>query len=171
MTKISDQKNVVWPPLLELIVFDFDGVMTDNSVYLTADGTEMVRCNRSDGWGINQLNMMNLPMFVLSTETNPVLLARCEKLKLPVMHGLARKEETLGEIIAERQIRAENVAYIGNDENDLGCLKLVGFPVVVADAHPSVLEVAKLVLKKNGGNGAVREFCDMVLNRFDKRSR
>mgnify|MGYP003318828127 CR=1 FL=1 len=95
MTKISDQKNVVWPPLLELIVFDFDGVMTDNSVYLTADGTEMVRCNRSDGWGINQLNMMNLPMFVLSTETNPVLLARCEKLKLPVMHGLARKEEGL----------------------------------------------------------------------------
>jgi YrbI family 3-deoxy-D-manno-octulosonate 8-phosphate phosphatase len=170
MMNKTDEKNVIWPAVLELIVFDFDGVMTDNSVYLTADGTEMVRCNRSDGWGIDQLNRMGFPMFVLSTEGNPVLRARCEKLKLPVMHGLARKEETLNEIIAERNIRAESVAYVGNDENDLGCLKLVGLPVVVADAHPSVLEVAELVLKKNGGNGAVREFCDMIIEQFDKKS-
>jgi YrbI family 3-deoxy-D-manno-octulosonate 8-phosphate phosphatase len=166
MTSKANEKNIIWPAELELIVFDFDGVMTDNSVYLTADGTEMVRCNRSDGWGVEQLHVMGFPMFVLSTEANPILRTRCEKLKLPVMHGLARKEETLNEIIAKRNIRAENVAYVGNDENDLGCLKLVGLPVVVADAHPSVLEIAKLVLKRNGGNGAVREFCDMVCEQF-----
>jgi YrbI family 3-deoxy-D-manno-octulosonate 8-phosphate phosphatase len=167
MNKI-DENNVIWPTKLELIVFDFDGVMTDNSVYLTADGTEMVRCNRSDGWGIDQLHALDFPMFVLSTEANPVLRARCEKLKLPVMHGLAHKEETLSEIIAERNISAKNVAYIGNDENDLGCLKLVGLPVVVADAHPAVLSVAKLVLNKNGGNGAVREFCDAVREMYSQ---
>jgi YrbI family 3-deoxy-D-manno-octulosonate 8-phosphate phosphatase len=168
MTNKTDERDVIWPAVLELIVFDFDGVMTDNSVYLTADGTEMVRCNRSDGWGIEQLNVMGFQMLVLSTEANPVLRARCEKLKLPVIHGLARKEETLNEIIAERNIRAENVAYIGNDENDLGCLQLVGLPVVVADAHPAVLSAGKSVLNKNGGNGAVREFCDMVRNQYDR---
>jgi len=168
MTNEADKKNVTWPAVLELIVFDFDGVMTDNSVYLTADGTEMVRCNRSDGWGIEQLNVMGFPMLVLSTEANPVLRARCEKLKLPVKHGLARKEETLSGIIAERNISAENIAYIGNDENDLGCLKLVGLPIVVADAHLAALDAAKLVLNKNGGNGAVREFCDMVRTHYSE---
>ena len=153
---------VVWPDRLALVVFDFDGVMTDNTVLIGRDGEELVRCNRSDGWGIARLSEAGTAMLVLSTERNPVVMARCVKLGLECEHGLEDKASRLREILHQRNIDPAQVAYLGNDENDLGCLDLVGLAVVVADAHPSVLDKADLVLQRKGGEGAVREFCDMA---------
>ena len=157
-----------WPERIDLVVFDFDGVMTDNSVSVFQDGTESVICNRSDGLGIDALREANIPALILSTERNPVVKARADKLQLPCLHAIANKADALAEWIAARGIRAEHVVYLGNDRNDLGCFRLVGMPVAVADAHPSTSRHAKLVLSRAGGQGAVRELCDLVIARTTK---
>jgi len=157
-----------WPKRLALIVWDFDGVMTDNGVLVGQDARETVRCDRSDGWGIGLLRKAGVPMIVISTEDNPVVAARCVKLKIPCHHGVKDKAEYLKHYLKGQRIKSAETVFVGNDHNDLGALKVVGFPVVVGDAHPSVLPpVAKLVLKHSGGHGAVREFCDMILKRME----
>jgi YrbI family 3-deoxy-D-manno-octulosonate 8-phosphate phosphatase len=152
---------------ISLIVFDFDGVMTDNGVWLDQNGMEFVRCDRSDGLGIAQLHELGVSMLVLSTEVNPVVGARCAKLKLSVEQGISDKGARLREILRERSIDARDVAYIGNDVNDSDCLRIVGTAVVVRDAHPDVVSLADHVLERPGGHGAVREFCDLLVASSD----
>jgi|SRR3989339_763614 len=160
--------NSPWPERLDLIVFDFDGVMTDGRVLVMADGSEGVMCNRSDGLGIDFLRDANIPMLILSTETNPVVAARARKLQLPVIHGVKDKAALLAQHLSDHGISPANVAFVGNDNNDLGCLKLAGLSVVVADAYPDVIEVADIILKNKGGHGAVREFCDLILKHYSE---
>lgn len=158
-----------WPERLDLVAFDFDGVMTDNAVLVGDDGRETVRCHRGDGWGLARLRDAGVAMMVLSTETNPVVAARCAKLKIPCHQGIGDKGAYLERFLAERSIDPAHVAFVGNDVNDLGCLRRVGFPVAVADSHPEVLAVARMVLTRRGGDGAVREFCDLARGRFGRR--
>lgn len=159
-----------WPEQVALIVFDFDGVMTDNRLFVFEDGREAVICNRSDGWGIGCLRAAGIPAMVLSTEPNPVVAARCRKLQLPYQQNVSDKAVFLRELLDERGIDPAHVIFVGNDANDLECLELVGLPVVVADAQPVVLGAAKLVLSRPGGHGAVRELCDLVLERVGAES-
>jgi YrbI family 3-deoxy-D-manno-octulosonate 8-phosphate phosphatase len=153
-------------PRLELVVFDFDGVMTDNTVLVGGDGDEAVYCHRGDGWGIARLRDAGVPMLVLSTETHGVVAARCAKLGIECVQGLADKAAALRKLTAEREIDLAYVAYVGNDVNDLECLESVGLPVAVADADPEVRAAARVLLSRPGGHGAVREFCDRVLERL-----
>jgi YrbI family 3-deoxy-D-manno-octulosonate 8-phosphate phosphatase len=152
-----------WPTHVRLVVFDFDGVMTDNTVLVDVHGGETVRCDRGDGWGIARLRDAGVPMAVLSTEEHPVVAARCAKLKLPCVQGSGDKAASLAALLTERGIEPADVIYVGNDVNDLGCLRMVGMPVAVGDAHPEVMAASKLVLTRDGGRGAVREFCDLLL--------
>lgn len=152
-----------WPRTIALVVFDFDGVMTDNTVEVSADGTETVRCHRSDGLGIDRMRAAGIPMMVLSTEKHPVVAVRCEKLRIPCHQGISDKAMYLQQYAAKQKIALQDIAFVGNDENDLSCLNIVGLPVVVADAYPSLLPYAKVILKHQGGKGAVREFCDAFL--------
>ncbi|MBN2146010.1 MAG: acylneuraminate cytidylyltransferase [Anaerolineales bacterium] len=152
------------PQSVELVVFDFDGVMTDDRVWTDQNGQEMVAANRGDGMGIALLRKAGIPAIVLSTEPNPVVAARCRKLGLPVLQGVGDKASTLEKILAERQLDKANVIYLGNDINDVPCFPLVGCAVVVADAHPAALQQADLILQLPGGHGAVRELCDMILH-------
>ena len=147
---------------LRLVVFDFDGVFTDNGVYVFQDGREAVRCNRSDGLGLSKLRELGLELLVLSSEVNPVVAARCLKLQLPCVHGCDHKGTRLGAILEEKGLAWEQTAFVGNDINDSDCLRRVGLPVVVADAHPEVLPLARLRTRTPGGHGAVRELCDLV---------
>lgn len=146
---------------LKLLVFDFDGVFTDNTVYVFEDGREAVRCWRSDGLGLAKLRALGLPMTVLSTEANSVVSARCRKLKLDCAQNCADKAATLRSLIEERGLTGDQVAYLGNDINDAGCLEMAGLPIVVADAHPEVVPLARYVTQAPGGHGAVREVCDL----------
>ncbi len=146
-----------------LVVFDFDGVMTDDRVWVDQDGREMVAANRSDGMGIALLRKAGIPMLVLSTETNPVVSMRCQKLRLNVIQGQADKASALQTFLRENQIDGSQVVYLGNDVNDLPCFPIVGCAVVVADAHPAARSKADLILTHNGGQGAVRELCDLLL--------
>ena len=154
-----------FPEDLRLVVFDFDGVMTDNRVWVGQHGDEWVACNRSDGLGLDKLRELGLECFVLSTETNPVVAARCRKLGLAFEHGVPDKADRLRRLLCERGLTPSQVVYVGNDINDIGCLRLAGCGVVVADAHPDAVRAADIVLTRAGGHGAVRELCDRLSHR------
>ena len=153
---------------IEAVVFDFDGVFTDNRVLVFDDGLEAVICNRSDGFGISRLRRLGIDMLILSTETNPVVTKRAQKLKLPVIQSVDDKLSTITAWSKENSIQMKHIAYLGNDINDKDCLECVGMPVVVADAMPEVKPLAQVILQKTGGNGAVREFCDMLWQVYQK---
>ncbi|MBG6240029.1 N-acylneuraminate cytidylyltransferase [Mycetocola sp. CAN_C7] len=148
---------------VDAVVTDFDGVHTDNRVHVGQDGTESVVAHRGDGLGIALLRDAGYPVLILSTEQNAVVSARANKLGIDVRHGVADKGTVLREWAAERRIPLSRIAYLGNDVNDLACLEAVGWPIVVADAHPDVVPAARVVLTRNGGDGAVRELADLVL--------
>lgn len=154
-----------------LVVFDFDGVFTDNTVLAFDDGTEAVSCWRGDGLGIRAVQAMGIEAFVLSTETNGVVGVRCRKLKLPFLQGCENKGAALTSLTGERGLELRQVAYVGNDINDLECLRMVGLPIVVADAHPSVRRAALWRTRLPGGRGAVREVCDFLCDQVGSRSK
>ncbi len=154
------------PEKIDLMVFDFDGVITDNRVWVDENGFERVAANRSDSLGIRYLKEAGLEMMVLSMEVNKVVAARAKKMGIPALHGINDKVTTLRDLLKERQIPAANVIYVGNDTNDLDCFRLVGYAVAVGDAQPEVKRAADLVLSQNGGRGAVREICDIILQKL-----
>lgn len=147
---------------LKMIVFDFDGVFTDNRVLVLQDGTEGVLCTRADGFGLDAVRRLGIKLMVISTEKNSVVSARCRKLNLACIHGCDNKSEALRLEAGKSGISLEDIAYMGNDINDLECLRMVGLPVCVADAYPEVMKASIHVTKARGGHGAVREFCDFV---------
>ncbi len=153
------------PEKVDLIVFDFDGVMTNNLVYVNQDGIESVAANRSDGMGIVLLRKSGIKAMVLSTETNPVVQTRCKKLKLPVIQGVEDKAIVLRDYLKTNGIDPEHVIFVGNDVNDVPCFSMVGCAVAVADAQPIARRQADIILTHNGGYGAVREVCDLVMQR------
>lgn len=146
-----------------MLVLDFDGVLTDNTVTVTSDGVESVTCWRGDGIGTAALIVAGVPVLVLSKERDPVVRVRCGKLGLECHQGVDDKAPALIALLAERGIDPADAAYVGNDTNDLGPLGIVGLPIVVADAHPDVLDSAAYVTTAPGGRGAVREVCDRIL--------
>jgi YrbI family 3-deoxy-D-manno-octulosonate 8-phosphate phosphatase len=148
---------------VDAVVLDFDGTQTDDRVTVDADGRETVTVHRGDGLGIAALRDAGLPVLILSTETNPVVAARARKLRVPVVHGVDRKDAVLRRWCADHGVDPARVLYAGNDVNDLGCLALVGWPVAVAGAHPVVRAAARAVTGAAGGFGAVREIAGWLL--------
>ncbi|NLG99322.1 MAG: acylneuraminate cytidylyltransferase [Chloroflexi bacterium] len=157
------------PEKVDLVVFDFDGVMTDNRVWVDQDGREMVAANRSDSLGLNLLREAGIEALVISKEVNPVVAARCNKMKVPFHQGVDDKAVLLKTILHERRIDPANVIYVGNDTNDLPCFPVAGCAVAVADAQPAVLRQADFVLSQRGGHGAVRELCDILIQQKQSR--
>jgi len=146
---------------VRLVAFDFDGVFTDNMVYVFQDGSEAVRCNRSDGIGLQKLKKMGIETVIISTESNTVVSARAQKLKIRCFQNCEDKSKTLENIAREFGISLEEVAFVGNDINDQECLNQVGLPIVVQDGHLDVIPLAAHCTRNCGGHGAVREICDL----------
>jgi len=157
------------PDRVRLVVLDFDGVMTDNRVWTDADGREMVAADRGDGWGLARLRERGVEVVVLSTETNPVVAARCRKLGLPFVQGSGDKAAALRALLGERGMTAGDAIYLGNDDNDLPCFPLVACALAVADAHPSAIAAADRVLSHRGGRGAIRELCDLLIQTLESK--
>lgn len=145
------------------VVTDFDGVHTDDTAIVDADGGERVRVSREDGMGVALLRRAGIPMLILSTEVNAVVRARADKLRVPVLHGVEDKASALRSWATAQGVALADIAYLGNDVNDLPAMRLVGWPVAVANAHPQVREEARVVLSREGGRGAVRELVERVL--------
>ncbi|MBZ5559488.1 MAG: HAD hydrolase family protein [Acidobacteriia bacterium] len=149
---------------VRLVVFDFDGVFTDNTVYVSQDGVESVRCWRGDGLGIATLTQAGVDTVIVSKETNPVVSARSRKLAMRCVQGCDDKLSAVRALAAELGVTLEDVAFVGNDINDLACLEAVGLPIVVQDAHHDVLGAAVYRTTACGGRGAVREVCDAIVS-------
>ncbi|WP_203136369.1 acylneuraminate cytidylyltransferase [Microbacterium sp. JZ31] len=148
---------------VDAIVTDFDGVHTDDTATVDTEGGETVRVSRSDGMGVALLRRTGIPFLILSTETHPVVRARARKLQVPIIHSVGDKAAAIAEWATENDVDLARTAYLGNDVNDLGAMRLVGWPIAVADARPEVIAAARVVLTRKGGAGAVRELIDRVL--------
>ena len=146
---------------IRLLVLDFDGGLTDNRVIVDQHGTESVFCSRGDGMGVEMARESGLEIFVISKEQNPVVAARCNKLKLPMIQGCDDKLPALQRLAEERTLEREHIAFVGNDTNDRECVEWCGLGIAVADSHPGLLAVADRVTSLPGGRGAVREVCDL----------
>ena len=150
---------------ISLFAIDFDGVFTDNRVFIDENGKETVVCDRSDSLGLKMLNEKrpDITVIVISKETSRVVRARCDKLKITCYIGIDDKLTTFRKIITDMKLDPVQVAYMGNDVNDLECMTYAGIGVAVADSDPKVLAIADYITRKNGGCGAIREFIDIVL--------
>ena len=120
---------------IRLVAFDFDGVFTDNMVYVFEDGSEAVKCSRSDGIGLQKLKQAGIETVIISTEANPVVSARARKLMIECVQDCQNKRSVLEGIAQKIGISLNEVAFVGNDINDLACLDCVALPIVVKDAH------------------------------------
>ena len=149
---------------IKAVVFDFDGVFTDNRVIVSTTGEEFVVCDRGDGMGTNLLAAAGIKMLILSKEKNAVVTSRGKKLNIEVIQGCDDKLPELIKWLQKNNVDAKQAAYIGNDINDLECLSHVEVAVIPADAHPSVIKTATWILQHNGGRGAIREFADVLLD-------
>jgi YrbI family 3-deoxy-D-manno-octulosonate 8-phosphate phosphatase len=147
---------------VRLAVFDFDGVFTDNRVWVNEHGDETLAFSRSDGLGLRRLEEVGVRPLIVSMEENPIVSARAGKLRVDCMQGIENKLAVLQERTDQLGVPLEDTAYVGNDINDAECLRAVGVPVVPADAWPEVKPLARWVLSRAGGDGCVREFCDAV---------
>ena len=148
---------------LDCIIIDFDGVLTDDRVWVDQDGREMVCCSRRDGLGFDILRQSGLKLFILSTETNPVVSQRAAKLKVPAIQGCADKAQALTELAAKEGIDLSRTLYVGNDLNDLAAIRLCGYSACPADAHPAIKNAVTFVLATSGGQGVIRDIVEDLL--------
>jgi|TARA_Y100000310_G_scaffold336615_1_gene421648 YrbI family 3-deoxy-D-manno-octulosonate 8-phosphate phosphatase len=148
---------------IQLIAYDFDGVMTDNSVYLDEKGNEMVKVSRSDGLAISLIKNIGIDQIILSSENNPVVKKRAEKLSIECFYGVENKAETFKKYIETKNIKLNNVAFVGNDINDLEVMKIVALSIAPNDAQKVVKDIAHYITKSMGGKGVIREIYDLII--------
>ena len=149
---------------IEAFVFDFDGVLTNNDVYIDQDGKESVSCSRADGLAFDVLRKLHKPAYILSTEENLVVKARADKLKVPVIQGIFNKVDGIKQIARKEGFNLSSILYVGNDINDYNVMKLCGYTVCPSDSHEVIKSISDIVLKTAGGKGVVRELLEHTLN-------
>jgi YrbI family 3-deoxy-D-manno-octulosonate 8-phosphate phosphatase len=147
---------------IEVFIFDFDGVLTDNLVYLNQHRDEWVSCSRTDGLAFDVLHKLKKRVYILSTEKNPVVTARADKLKVPALQGIGDKVQILRDLIDKEGFKLENVLYVGNDLNDYYIMQLCGYTVCPSDSHVRIKKISDVVLETCGGKGVVRELLEDV---------
>jgi 3-deoxy-D-manno-octulosonate 8-phosphate phosphatase (KDO 8-P phosphatase) len=148
---------------IDAFVFDFDGVLTNDKVYVGEDGKEWVSCHRSDGLAFDVLKKLNKPSFILSTETNSVVSQRAKKIKIPSIQGVKDKAIELKRLSIEKGFNLDKVMYVGNDINDYKAMKLCGFSACPSNSHQKIISISKILLKTKGGDGVVRELLEVAL--------
>jgi len=157
-----ESKNNLSLNNVDAFVFDFDGVLTDNTVFVSENGKEWVRCNRGDGLAFNELEKLGVKSYILSAEKNAVVSQRAKKLNIPAVQGIKNKVEALHDLSAKEGLDLTRVFYVGNDLNDFQAMKLCGFSACPADSHPKIKEIATFRLEKNGGSGILREILEEI---------
>lgn len=167
MRKIKQSDLVTRLKSLKLVAFDFDGVFTDNFVYVNEYGHESVKCSRADGIGLAMLREIGVHPVIISTEKNSVVARRAEKLEVDCYHGINCKGEFIEQYAENKKIKLSQMAFVGNDINDIPALIISGISVAVADAVPEVKNSADILLRAKGGHGAVRELCEIIAKAFN----
>lgn len=159
----KDLSIVDWQKI-EAVVCDFDGVLTDNQVYTAQDGQEMVNCSRADGLAFDTLRKIGLRTFIFSTESNPVVKARANKLQIPVIQAIKDKYKSLQKFSSDEKIDLGHVLYIGNDLNDFLAMNLCGYRACPSDAHPKIQSICNICLQAKGGKGVIRDLVERIFN-------
>jgi N-acylneuraminate cytidylyltransferase len=161
---------------IHTIVFDFDGVFTDNFVYTDSNGNEQVRTSRSDSFGLSNfrefcsINSFSIEIFILSTETNEVVTQRARKLGLSSHSGIPNKKEFLLNYLASQNLKSnQGLVFLGNDLNDLECLEMAQISFCPSDAHEVVKKVVTHPLNSQGGYGFVREALEFLQSHTTKK--
>ena len=158
------QNKLITLENIDAFIFDFDGVLTNNLVFVDQDGKELVSCNRSDGLAFDVLRKLKKPSYILSTEKNPIVSARAKKLKIQAIQGVEDKVEELLSLAKTNEYNLNRVLYVGNDINDYKAMKLCGYSACPSDSHEKIRSIATFVLQKKGGNGVIRELLEVKLN-------
>ena len=153
------------PIKIKLIVYDFDGVMTDNKVYVDQDGKETVQVNRGDGLGISEIKKLGIEQIIISTEKNPIVSTRAKKLGIYCLQGIENKKDVLINFCQKNDYELEYVAYVGNDINDKEVMGIVGYSFCPVDAYGSIKKISNHILDTKGGNGVIRELLDFINNK------
>lgn len=156
--------NIPFVP--QVIFYDFDGVMTDNRVFLNQDGAESVACNRSDGYAVSQLKRLGIVQVIVSTETNPVVEKRAEKLQIQVMQGVDDKGDAIRKFCHFHDIPLDKSIFVGNDLNDLNAFDVVGFRCAPRDAEKEILEMAEWISECDGGRGVIRDLYRCIIQQL-----
>lgn len=160
-----DQENLaVRLRRLKMIVFDFDGVFTDGKVSVDEDGRESVVCSRKDTLRFPELRKLGIKLVVISKEKNPVVARRCGKMGVECFCGVDGKLDLFQEILRREKLAAVESVFVGDDINDLECLKYAGVAFTVADGHKECRAAADYITTRRGGDHAVREICDLILD-------
>ena len=149
---------------IDLLIYDCDGVLTDNRVIVSETGEESAVFNRGDGTGIRLLREAGIRQVIISTEVNPIVEHRARKLNIDVLHTVKDKRQAVQEYCGQNGISLQETMFIGNDVNDLEAMKAVGACGCPKDAEPEVLAVSGWISEKNGGAGVIRELCREILN-------
>jgi YrbI family 3-deoxy-D-manno-octulosonate 8-phosphate phosphatase len=149
---------------IQAFIFDFDGVMTNNLLYIDQDGKEFVQCSREDGLAFDVLRKLKMPAFIISTEKNPVVTKRANKLKITAIQGVKNKVKAIKDLAHKNSYDLENIFYVGNDINDYHAMKICGFSACPADSNFKIKELSEIVLKTNGGEGVVRDLLEDVFS-------
>jgi len=155
-------ENILKLENINAIVFDFDGVLTNNYVQVDQNGNESVSCCRSDGLAFDALRKLKVTTCILSTETNSVVIKRSEKLRVPVINCVDNKANKLIEWSTNNGIDLGKILYVGNDINDLPAMKISGYSACPSDSHQKIKDIATITLRTTGGAGVVRELLEEV---------
>lgn len=149
---------------IKLVLTDSDGVLTDNGVYYGEHGEVMKRFSIRDGMGVERLKNIGIDTGIITGETSPSVRSRAAKLKITELHlGIKDKASLLKQILEAKKLNADEVAFIGDDVNDLGIITLTGFTACPADAMPQVARRVDYICKNNGGHGAFRELAEYII--------
>ena len=149
---------------LKLIAFDFDGIFTDGKVAVNEDGVESIVCSRKDSFGLNLLQKMGLQLVVITREPNKIVLIRSKKIGLECINNTLDKLGDFKKIISKKRIKPGEAAFMGDDLNDLACMKYAGTAFTVSDAHPDCKSIADYITIRKGGDHAVKEVCDLIIS-------
>jgi 3-deoxy-D-manno-octulosonate 8-phosphate phosphatase (KDO 8-P phosphatase) len=162
LTKKQIQKRA---SRIKLVLVDVDGVLTDTGIYYSAEGEAMKRFSIRDGMGVERLNnLANVECGIVSGEDSDIVRRRAEKLKIEEIHlGIKYKADAFEEILQRKNLTSNEVAYIGDDTNDLDIMLAAGLTACPADATKFARDAADIVVKSNGGHGAFRDFAEIII--------
>lgn len=152
---------------IRLIIYDFDGVMTDNSVFINELGQESVKVNRADGLAVSEIKKMDIKQMIVSTESNPIVSKRAKKLNILCYQNIKDKAVFLSDFCKEKKYSLRETIFIGNDINDKSAMLLVGNKFCPSDAHDDIIQIADYIFKRKGGDGVIRELLD-ILNEWER---
>lgn len=153
---------------IKIVLTDVDGVLTDGGIYYSKEGDVMKKFHTRDGMGVTLLRKNNIPTIIVTKEKNKIIKQWAYKMKIKkVYNGILQKESILGSVCKNFRVSVDEIAYIGDDINDLQLMKKVGFSVSPKDGIKQAKKIADYICKSKGGDGVVREVADLILsNKF-----